>query len=420
MRRALLPVACVVALVLSCGDNGELPTGANAAPISAGNAGTEFRPAMYPALAAVGSRVFVWGGSPSPATDGAPLNDGAVFDPEAETFEAIESSPFTDPLRSPSAVAVGKRVFVIGVACTADPVSTGAAEDGPALVCEPGTLVAAVYDVAAAEWSAVDLPAELAVLGPIDPAALLYPRAVAVGAVDSRVVLDAGPGFGDYWTFDIDTGEWTRLREPAVQIDEDAHARGQSTGGFDACVAGSILLVAESANPVSLDFARPSPDGVKVHALDLSQPESQWGTTESLTYEQVKVPEMSCSPQGALIYSSLPGGGSRWLDAPDLAWRAPGPQPEVAPNELVVTGMTWTGETFVGGLSRGGEAWSFDSSTLQWRTVPPLPAQPQVPLAVGVNGVLVFIADGPYLSADGAAPQGDIPPGAVVAYPSQP
>jgi len=418
VRRVSLPILCVVALLAAaCGD-GDPQT--DAAPTGADTIVSEFRPFWYPALAAVGSRVFVWGGTSSDF-DEMPLDDGAVFDPASETFEAIESSPFADPLRAPSAAAVGERVVVIGVGCTADPVSTDAAEDGSALACEPGTLAAAIYDVSAAEWSPVELPSELAALGPIDPATQLYPRAIAVGSLDSRVVFDAGPGFGDYWTFDVHTGEWARLQDPAVQIDEDAHAQGQSTGGFDACVAGSKLLVAESANPVSLDFARPSPDGIKVHALDLSQPQSQWATSESLTYDQIPVPEMSCSPDGALIYSSLPGGGSRWLDAADLTMNTPGPQPETSPDALVVSAMTWTGEEFIGGLTRGAEVWSFDTSTLQWQSIAPHPGELQISRqAVGVDGRLVFIAEGADPSAEGEEPEVAAPPGTVATYTPQP
>ena len=151
---AVAVAVAMLVLVAGCGTDGSGDQPAGSGSLPAGVVPIDgFADREDPAVAAVGDRLFVFGGQVPPPTGRDTrvryLNDGVLVDPASGDAEELPEPPFDRPLAHPVAQRLGGRILVLGTSCIASEPMEGNAE-----FCEPDTFAAATFDPGAREWSA--------------------------------------------------------------------------------------------------------------------------------------------------------------------------------------------------------------------------------------------------------------------------
>lgn len=151
------PVVCVV-LIAGCGSGsgGSKATAKKAELGPSANVGIATG-AYTPAIAGMTrNRVFIWGGrslergdrsDPGSRKD---LASGRIVSLVSGKSAKLPPAPFTTPVGSTQAAAVGDQVVVIGQSCPTWRDSDAGRK------CEPGSLVGALYDGASDIWHSID------------------------------------------------------------------------------------------------------------------------------------------------------------------------------------------------------------------------------------------------------------------------
>ncbi len=276
-----------------------------------------------PALAWVGDRLFVYGGTPVPGESESvrtvePLNDAALIDPDDGRVDVLPEPPFERPMRTqPAALAVDDEVLVIGQLCRES--------DSESRGCEPGAYRAAVYSEPDDEWREVELPGRLERItnGQSEPVGVTSDgRAVVVlGAQDE--------GFGalvtrELWVYSLEDDEWEPLPSPGALIE------GACLAG-DGVVVGSGLLAAtaddavgdvEPTDPDALALAGPA---LRILALD-GEARVWFPTAAAGVLPTGDVASMACGDDLVLVDDGT--GVKRVFDlGPGGGWRESAPQP---------------------------------------------------------------------------------------------
>lgn len=377
-------VLAISALAAGCGSD----TIGEESPADSGADETSSLPRLFPALAVVDERVVVWGGSAPPTTDADFINSGVIIDPRTQDRQKIASPPWPNPLRYPTATTIGNGVFVIGVSCSAESPKS----DGGGLTlqrCAPGGIVAGLYNVVTDAWQPVELPAELDRLEPVDENGLVtYPTAVAVGAVDSKIVLEAGAETGTFWTYEVTSGAWGPLPSPPA-------APG---AGFDPCVSGNRLVIAESAAPLPPSGAiggGPSTQGVILHVLEFAGASPSWvSSPQPSEVAEVRPTFLRCSPVGVVV-NHLPESDNWFFDPTTYTWK----RLPLLPGEVLDSPMPfplyqglWSGREFLFGSASFEYGLALNPGTLRWRLTEPWPVDSQT--SIGVDGTALLTSEG--------------------------
>lgn len=328
-----------------------------------------FQPALNTAFTGVGENVLFWGGLAAATEEPEIVMTGALVDVGTGAFTTLPDAPFAEPLYSPQAATAGSSVLVLGKAC-----STSTPADGDP-ICSPGTLQAAVFETESMEWASIELPPELASLTSSGPEGSYLPFYYRIEGttVDGSIIVNAGPGSGDYWNVRPADRTWTRIPDPPVAPAGPDGARRNDIGSTAVvanCVTDTALIVLESAEPLD-PSGGPIALGSRVHVYDLTTG-TAWEAAPDLPGTVSAY--LQCGGDGALLTDGIGAvPASTWLGQRDLTWRTPPPPPgEPAPFSV----RTRQGEELylLNGVA-DSTGLAFDPVAFTWRVTAPQPEE---------------------------------------------
>lgn len=309
-----------------------------------------------PVLAWTGRELVLFGGDRARNSREVDMSDeGAAYDPTTGTWRLLAESPF-DALYGVAGVWTDDRLVVAGTPCPEEvPGDSSATPD-----CEPGGVVAAMYDPEADAWETV--------AGPDDQAFRDATGAIAHGATGDAAVFEIGASL---WRISPASGQWQRL--PGPPLDQREVLCSSATGVTAVAVAErSQASSAEGAAPP--DFSRTP---ATMRASTLARGASRWSDVAETGSGQAPLVSVGiCAGDSVLTLPAADGemertAGLGRYDARSGAWHQMAPAP-VAINTR--PGNTWTGaEVVVFGIR---ETATYRPTTDEWRVVrTPPPAE---------------------------------------------
>jgi hypothetical protein len=352
---AVAAAVVVLVLVAGCGTDESGGTATEDGSVPAGVVPIDgFADRQEPAVAAVGDRLFVFGGQVPPTTGRDArarfLNDGVLVDPTSGDAEKVPDPPFDRPLAHPVAQRIGDDVLVIGSSCIASEPTEGNAE-----FCEPDTYAAATFDPRSRQWERVELPPDLRTTGG-------YRR--ALGAIDNdRAVLVLGREQPDVWTYAPSDGRWAKA---PVSLSAD-----------NVCLAGSDaveLVLTEDVTKSSTASLRITDlaTGAKLDSTRLP----------GVTYRPFINGYVRCNSAEILVVDPGVVGGAAGLhryDRESGTWSTvPAP-----PVDLFGFRSVWADDELVflpTPGAAGQQAYALNPATGRWRTIADPPINPQDPV----------------------------------------
>jgi len=302
-----------------------------------------FPPRNYPAQAWTDKGLFVGGGKDAGGGTVRYRTDAAIISVDTGAVRSLPEFPF-GALFEPEAIAVDGEVLVLGPSCD-DVIQP---EGGEAPGCADGGYAGGVYAIAANAWRRLDLPAELAGLGPFSSGEYRVTHALGTTPTGQALFAVGAPRAERVCSFEPATETWAAVPEPGVRVDDYC----LTDNGLVAVTSkysnfGKLLDDDPALTPVAgQGYSGSSTDGfVDAQVAVYDSREVAWSfgpALEGFTFKLTD-PRVDCLGTGVMVSDGVDTSRVRVYDLPRAVWTEPTPPPVLPPRGARV----WTGDELV-------------------------------------------------------------------------